>query len=68
MVLGGGVLPSRSSAGGTTTEVRREAERPRNALDSSAPTVRRGKEREGPQRKKASALRKVQCAHIVCMW
>lgn len=31
----------------------------RNALDSSAPTVMRGKERETPKKKKPSSLRKV---------
>ncbi len=30
-----------------------------NALDSSAPAVRRGKEREQPKKKKPTALRKV---------
>lgn len=32
---------------------------PRNVLDSSAPLVRRGKERESPKKKKPSALKKV---------
>ena len=31
----------------------------RNVLDSSAPTVRRGKEREVPKKKKPSSIRKV---------
>lgn len=30
-----------------------------NALDSSAPTIRRGKERETPKKRRPSALRKV---------
>lgn len=35
-----------------------------NALDSSAPTVRRGKERETPKKKRPSALRKVSSGII----
>ncbi len=36
-----------------------ELKRTGNALDSSAPNQRRGKEREVPRKKKPSALRKV---------
>lgn len=38
-----------------------QSELPRsgNAMDSSAPTARRGKERETPKKKRPSALRKV---------
>ena len=32
---------------------------PRNVLDSSAPSVMRGKEREKPKKKRPSSLRKV---------
>ena len=32
---------------------------PRNILDASAPSVRRGKEREAPKKKKPTSLRKV---------
>jgi len=32
---------------------------PRNALDSSAPSVRRGKERERPRKKKKSTIKKI---------
>eukprot|EP00731_Ephydatia_muelleri_P017820 Em0010g918a len=39
--------------------VKDEKSIPRNALDSSAPLVRRGKERETPKKKKPSALKKV---------
>ena len=38
---------------------REEVTRSGNPMDSSAPTARRGKEREGPKKKKMSALRKV---------
>jgi len=33
-----------------------------NPLDATAPTVRRGKEREIPKAKKPSALKKVSCS------
>lgn len=36
-----------------------------NALDSSAPTVRRGKERETPKKKRPSALRKVSTVCLI---
>jgi selenocysteine insertion sequence-binding protein 2 len=35
-----------------------------NPLDSSAPTIRRGKEREAPKKKRPSALRKVWKIHF----
>ena len=38
---------------------------PRNMLDSSAPSMRRGKERETPKKKKPTPLRKV-CVCSVC--
>ncbi len=44
---------------GSTVTPKLESQGPRNTLDSSAPSMRRGKERETPKKKKASTLRKV---------
>ncbi len=63
VTTGGGVaLPKRSKVSGTGGEdgVPRQG----NVLDSSAPSIRRGKERETPKKKRPSALRKVR--NLIC--
>ncbi|KAL9985383.1 hypothetical protein ACROYT_G007779 [Oculina patagonica] len=68
-VIATGVLPSQLSAA-STSEVKpsvknvqllkkAESKVPHNVLDSTAPVIKRGKERETPARKKPSALKKI---------
>ena len=42
----------------------KSAVNPRNLMDSSAPKTMRGKEKEGPKKKKPSSLRKVTRQHL----
>lgn len=59
MATGGGVALHQQPLKAASTVRGQEAQRSGNALDASAPTVRRGKERETPKKKRPSALRKV---------
>ena len=56
-----GTIPVFDSPRPDTHQTRTESQTtPRNVLDSSAPVIRRGKERESPKKKKPSAIRKVR--------
>ena len=66
LATGGGVaLPKRSKVSNAQEN---ESQRQGNVLDSSAPTVRRGKERETPKKKKPSALRKVRLKTVLIVF
>ena len=59
VVAGGSVALHQHSQPSKLTALDHSSQRTGNALDSSAPTIRRGKERETPKKRKPSALRKV---------
>ena len=51
--------PSAFKAGGRKGAAAKVAAAPRNALDSTAPVVRRGKERETPKKKRLSHMKRI---------
>lgn len=52
-------IPKRQKVLASVNPSKDEVTRTGNPMDSSAPTTRRGKERETPKKKRPSALRKV---------
>lgn len=59
MATGGGLSLPKQSKGKVVSGSHEDGSRSGNAMDSSAPAIRRGKEREVPKKKRPSALRKV---------
>lgn len=66
--VGGAVtLPSKeSTAIAKSHHLLNLAKTPHNPLDSSAPLVKKGKQREVPKAKKPTSLKKVQPASVQC--